>query len=131
MKFCSDCGGPVRRAVPPGDSLDRYICDACERVFYTNPNMIVGTLPRWGNRILLCKRSIEPRLGYWTLPSGFLENDETTEEGALRETLEEAGVEVDLGPLFSAVLVAVSIPLAAAVLFFVWVYLSIGLGFLI
>jgi ADP-ribose pyrophosphatase YjhB (NUDIX family) len=96
VNYCSECAGPVRLTVPPGDTLPRHVCDACERVFYENPKVVVGTLPVWEDRILLCKRAIEPRLGYWTLPSGFMENGETLEEGAIRETIEESGADVEL-----------------------------------
>jgi ADP-ribose pyrophosphatase YjhB (NUDIX family) len=101
MKFCSRCGHRVRLAIPEGDTLPRYLCDDCGQVFYSNPKVIVGTLPVWGEKILLCRRSIEPRKGCWTLPSGFLEDGETLAEGARRETVEETGVDVTLGPLFS------------------------------
>ena len=87
--------------MPPKDNLPRYICEVCQTVFYDNPKTVVGTLPRRGEQVLLCRRSIEPRLGYWTLPSGYLENGETVEAGAERETLEEAGARVKLVRLFS------------------------------
>ena len=87
MKFCPNCASPLERRVPPGDSLPRYLCDACGSIHYENPRLVVGTLPEWEGRILLCRRAIEPRYGYWTLPAGFMENDETTGEAAERETL--------------------------------------------
>jgi ADP-ribose pyrophosphatase YjhB (NUDIX family) len=96
MKFCSNCAAPVVRRVPPGDSLPRYVCDQCGEIHYQNPNLVVGTLPEWEGRVLLCRRAIEPRYGYWTLPAGFMENDETTADAALRETLEEAGARIEL-----------------------------------
>jgi ADP-ribose pyrophosphatase YjhB (NUDIX family) len=102
VKFCSECGHPVRVAVPEGDDRPRALCDRCQRIFYENPKLVVGCLPRWRDQVLLCKRSIEPRLGYWTLPSGFMENGETIEQGALRETEEEAGARVSIIRLFSA-----------------------------
>ena len=100
-RFCSSCGAPVIRRVPAGDSRERDCCDACGAVHYVNPRPVVGTIPIWEDRVLLCRRAIEPRHGYWTLPAGFMEIGETTAEGALRETLEEANARVELGPLFS------------------------------
>lgn len=101
MDYCSACGRPVRVGIPEGDTHPRHLCDHCGAVHYQNPKIIVGCLPVWQDRVLLCKRSIEPRNGYWTLPSGFMENGETLEEGAIRETREEALAEVILGRLFS------------------------------
>jgi ADP-ribose pyrophosphatase YjhB (NUDIX family) len=101
MNFCSNCGKPVRIAVPQGDHKPRYICDSCTTVHYENPRMIVGCLPRWKDNVLLCKRSNEPQRGKWTLPAGFLETGESVEEGALRETREEANAEVEIIRLFS------------------------------
>ena len=89
MKFCSNCGAGVIRRVPPGDALPRDICDACGSIHYVNPKMVLGTIPAWEDRVLLCRRAIEPRYGYWTLPAGFMENGETAGEAAARETLEE------------------------------------------
>ncbi len=82
--------------VPQGDNRFRHVCLNCETIHYTNPKMVVGTLPVWEGKILLCRRAIEPRHGFWNLPAGYLENGETLEEGALRETKEEAGIEVEL-----------------------------------
>lgn len=90
MKFCQHCAGPITHHIPAGDDKPRYCCLQCDVVFYQNPNNIVGTLPVYGNKVLLCKRAIEPRLGKWTLPAGFMENGETTLTGAIRETAEEA-----------------------------------------
>ncbi|MGB7181236.1 MAG: NUDIX hydrolase [Burkholderiaceae bacterium] len=101
MKFCSNCAAPVTQEVPPGDNRLRFCCAGCDTVHYQNPNMVVGTVPVSGNRVLLCKRAIEPRLGYWTLPAGFMEHKETLAEGAARETTEEAGIDFKLGELFS------------------------------
>ncbi|MDA8108823.1 MAG: NUDIX hydrolase [Betaproteobacteria bacterium] len=101
MRFCSNCGAPVAKRVPPGDSLPRYVCDSCGEIHYQNPKLVVGCVPEWDGRLLLCRRAIEPRYGYWTLPAGFMENDETAAEAALRETLEEAGARVELGEPFS------------------------------
>jgi len=82
--------------VPPGDSLPRWVCDQCGEIHYQNPRLVVGCVPEHERRILLCRRAIEPRYGYWTLPAGFMENDETAGQAALRETLEEAGARVEL-----------------------------------
>ena len=103
MKYCPDCAAPLIKRVPPGDSVPRGVCDACGRVHYQNPKLVVGTVPEWEGKILLCRRAIEPRYGYWTLPAGFMENGETTGEGAARETLEEAGARVDLTGAFSMI----------------------------
>jgi len=101
MNFCSNCGAKVVLRVPPGDSLPRHVCDGCGTIHYRNPLVVVGTIPEWEDRILLCKRAIEPRRGLWTLPAGFMELGETTAQGALRETLEEAQARVELGEVFS------------------------------
>ena len=103
MKFCPNCAAPLAKRVPPGDSLPRDVCDACGSVHYQNPRLVVGCVPEWEDRILLCRRAIEPRYGYWTLPAGFLENGETTAQGAVRETLEEAGARVELAAPFSMI----------------------------
>ena len=103
MKFCSSCGREVILQIPDGDNRHRYCCKHCSAIHYQNPRMVIGTVTVWEEKILLCKRAIEPRHGYWTLPAGFMENGETTDEGAARETLEEAGARVDLGPLFSMI----------------------------
>jgi len=94
MNFCSACGSVVSLRVPSGDDRHRHICDYCDTVHYQNPCIITGCLPVYGDRILLCKRAIAPRRGYWTLPAGFMENGETTAEGAVRECLEEANARV-------------------------------------
>ena len=103
MKFCSACGQAVVHKVPPGDNRPRYCCTACGTIHYQNPKMVVGTIPVWGAQVLLCRRAIEPRYGYWTLPAGFMENGETTGEGAMRETSEEAGAHIELGDLYSVI----------------------------
>ena len=89
--------------MPPGDSLPRYVCDACGEIHYQNPKLVVGAVAEHAGRVLLCRRAIEPRYGYWTLPAGFMENDETAAEGALRETLEEAGARIELDAPFSLI----------------------------
>jgi ADP-ribose pyrophosphatase YjhB (NUDIX family) len=101
MNFCSNCGAKVALRVPPGDSVPRHVCDSCGTIHYRNPLMVVGTIPEWEDRVLLCKRAIEPRQGYWTLPAGFMELGETTAQAALRETLEEARARVELGEAFT------------------------------
>jgi ADP-ribose pyrophosphatase YjhB (NUDIX family) len=103
MKFCANCGAQVVQRVPPGDNLPRWVCEHCGEIHYQNPKLVVGTLPEHGGKLLLCRRAIEPRYGYWTLPAGFMENDETAAQAALRETLEEAGASVELGEPFSLI----------------------------
>jgi ADP-ribose pyrophosphatase YjhB (NUDIX family) len=103
MKFCSNCGSAVAKRVPPGDTLPRWVCDQCGEIHYQNPKMVVGALPEYEGRVLLCRRAIEPRYGYWTLPAGFMENDETAGQAALRETLEEAGARIELGEPFTLI----------------------------
>ncbi|MBC8119671.1 MAG: NUDIX hydrolase [Burkholderiaceae bacterium] len=103
MTYCSACGHSTSSRIPPGDNRPRDCCNHCGVVHYVNPRPVVGTIPIWGTQVLLCKRAIEPRLGKWTLPAGFMEVGETTGDGALRETLEEAGARVKLGPLFSMI----------------------------
>jgi ADP-ribose pyrophosphatase YjhB (NUDIX family) len=103
MKFCANCAAPVVKRVPPGDTLPRWVCDQCGEIHYKNPLMVVGSIPEYQGKVLLCRRAIEPRYGYWTLPAGFLENDETVGQGAARETLEEAGANVELDGLFSMI----------------------------
>jgi ADP-ribose pyrophosphatase YjhB (NUDIX family) len=105
MKFCSACAHPVALSIPQGDNRPRHVCSHCGLIHYENPKMVLGSIPVWDEdgemRILLCKRAIEPRLGYWTLPAGFMENNETTAEAAIRETVEEAGANIQLHELFS------------------------------
>lgn len=101
MNYCSACGARVEVRVPSGDTLPRYVCTHCGIVHYENPKMVVGCIPEWENRILLCRRAIEPRHGLWTVPAGFMENQETTAEGAMRETLEEANARVEILGLYA------------------------------
>jgi ADP-ribose pyrophosphatase YjhB (NUDIX family) len=103
VRFCPHCGQPTSLRVPAGDNRTRSCCDHCGAVHYVNPRPVVGTIPVWGEQVLLCRRAIEPRYGKWTLPAGFMEIGETTAEGAIRETVEEAGARVELGPLFSMI----------------------------
>jgi ADP-ribose pyrophosphatase YjhB (NUDIX family) len=103
MNFCSQCGQPVELRVPPGDHLPRYVCPGCGTVHYQNPRIIAGCVPDHEGRVLLCRRAIEPRLGYWTFPAGFMENGETVQEAAARESLEEAHAQVRIGSLLAIV----------------------------
>jgi ADP-ribose pyrophosphatase YjhB (NUDIX family) len=101
VKHCSQCGVSVRVEIPPGDNRSRHVCPSCGAVHYQNPKMVVGCVPEWGDQLLLCRRAIEPRYGLWTLPAGFMEQGETLQEGAARETLEEAGAQVAMGELYT------------------------------
>lgn len=103
MKFCSACGAPVTLKIPAMDNRLRHVCTSCETIHYQNPRIVAGTLPYFEDKILLCKRAIEPRYGYWTLPAGFMENEETTPAAAIRETLEEANARVNLGQLITMI----------------------------
>jgi len=103
MNYCSSCGSSVERRIPEGDDRERYVCPGCEIIHYTNPHVIVGCLPCYQGRVLLCKRAIEPRKGYWTLPAGFMENGETTQQGAIRETWEEAKARVSKLALYRVI----------------------------
>ena len=102
IKHCRNCGTAVVYRLPDdGDTKERAVCPACNTVHYENPLNVVGTIPVLGDRVLLCKRNIEPRWGKWTLPAGFMELGESTEQGAARETDEEAGARIELQGLFS------------------------------
>lgn len=103
MKFCSHCGESVAQRIPEGDNRLRFVCKACDTIHYQNPNIVAGTIPVWGDKVLLCKRAIEPRYGYWTLPAGFMENQETTAEAAMRETWEEAAAKVRIDSLYTMI----------------------------
>ena len=97
MNFCSNCGSNnIQFIVPDGDSFQRYVCGKCGKIYYENPRIIVGCLPIYEAKIMLCKRAIQPRYGLWNLPAGFLENNEKPEEGAVRETFEESLANVEL-----------------------------------
>lgn len=100
MKYCSECSAPVQLKIPEGDTLPRYICDSCQTIHYQNPKIITGCIARWQGKVLLCRRAIEPRYGLWTLPAGFLENNETSQHGAARETMEEAQAQISNLKLF-------------------------------
>lgn len=103
MKFCSHCGAEVRVGVPEGDNRDRHICDCCGTIHYHNPKIVAGCIAHWEDKVLLCRRAIEPRHGLWTVPAGFMENGETTYQGAARETLEEANARVEVQELYFTV----------------------------
>jgi ADP-ribose pyrophosphatase YjhB (NUDIX family) len=103
MKFCSDCGQPVTLRVPEGDHRPRHVCAGCGAVHYQNPKIVAGCVPEYEGRILLCRRAIEPRHGFWTIPAGFMENGETTQDAARRESVEEALAEVEIGSLLAVV----------------------------
>jgi len=103
MNYCSDCGQTVSRKMPDGDTHERWVCESCGKIHYQNPLVVVGCVPERDGKILLCKRAIEPRHGYWTVPAGFMELGESTAGGAMRETLEEACAEVEIGHLFAVV----------------------------
>ncbi len=101
MRYCSQCGSGVSLQVPEGDNMPRHVCSACGTIHYQNPKIVVGCIPEWEDRLLLCRRAIEPRYGLWTLPAGFMENGETVQQGAARETLEEAEARVEVGALYT------------------------------
>jgi ADP-ribose pyrophosphatase YjhB (NUDIX family) len=101
IKHCRACGTAVDYKVPADDNRERAVCVGCGEIHYENPLNVVGTVPVWGDQVLLCRRNIEPRYGLWTLPAGFMELGESTEAGALRETDEEAGAKIELQGLFT------------------------------
>ena len=101
IKHCKVCGGATVYTVPADDNRERATCTVCATIHYENPINVVGTVPTWGDQVLLCRRTIEPRHGFWTLPAGFMEMGETTAEGAVRETVEEAGAHIELQGLFT------------------------------
>ena len=103
MKYCSECGEHLTRKTPDDDHVERDVCTACGTVHYVNPKIIVGCIPVWEDRVLMCKRDIQPRLGKWTFPAGFLELNETSEAGAARETFEESRARVDIDGLVAVI----------------------------
>lgn len=103
MKYCSSCGGAITLAVPDDDNRPRHICGGCGMVHYQNPKIVTGAIITWQDKILLCKRAIEPRYGLWTVPAGYMENGETTYQGAKRETWEEARANIDIDSLYATV----------------------------
>ena len=103
MKYCSRCGADVERKVPGDDNRERWVCTRCESIHYQNPIIVVGCIAEQDGKVLLCKRAIEPRHGYWTVPAGFMELGESLAEGAARETLEEALAEIQIGHMFASI----------------------------
>jgi ADP-ribose pyrophosphatase YjhB (NUDIX family) len=103
LNFCSHCGSRVTSKVPDGDHLPRFVCASCGAIHYKNPLLVLGCVPEWQNKILLCRRAIEPRRGYWTVPAGFMENGETMQAAAARECYEEALAKVEIGSLLAVV----------------------------
>ncbi|MDX9717680.1 NUDIX hydrolase [Thauera sp. WH-2] len=103
MKYCSSCGSQVAFRIPAGDTFPRHVCEHCGTIHYQNPKVVVGALATWEDRVLLCRRAIEPRYGKWTLPAGFMENEETTAQAAARETLEEACARIEVGELYTLI----------------------------
>lgn len=103
MNYCTQCGAKVELRIPEGDTHLRHVCRQCGEIHYLNPKLVIGCIAEWNGNILLCRRAIEPRHGFWTLPAGFMENNESTPEGACRETLEEAGARISLEGMFSYV----------------------------
>src|SRR5210317_1863285 len=101
MKFCMACGSQLELKVPLGDNRERHVCITCGEIHYQNPKIVTGCIPVWEDKVLLCKRAIEPRYGLWTVPAGFMENGESTEQAAIRETWEEAGAHVKITSLYS------------------------------
>ena len=101
MIYCNQCGSKLAYRIPADDDRARFICDACQTIHYQNPNIVTGSIPVYGDKILLCKRAIEPRYGLWTLPAGFMENAETLEQAAMRESMEEARANVRLEQLYT------------------------------
>ena len=96
IKYCAECGSNVAETIPDGDTRTRFVCEQCHLVHYQNPKIVTGCIVQWEQQVLLCRRAINPRHGYWTVPAGFMENGETTYQGAMRETLEEANARVAL-----------------------------------
>jgi ADP-ribose pyrophosphatase YjhB (NUDIX family) len=101
MNFCNACGGPLGETVPEGDNRPRHVCRDCGAIHYRNPKVVTGCIPAWEDQVLLCRRAIRPRYGLWTVPAGFLENGESSHQGAIRETFEEANARVDIEALYS------------------------------
>jgi ADP-ribose pyrophosphatase YjhB (NUDIX family) len=101
MNYCSSCGAVLQKKIPPGDNRPRFVCGSCNTIYYQNPKIVTGCLAEWENKVLMCRRAIIPRQGLWTLPAGFMENDETVVEAAIRETYEEANASVEIIDLFT------------------------------
>jgi ADP-ribose pyrophosphatase YjhB (NUDIX family) len=103
MNFCSNCAARVALRIPDGDNVPRYVCEACGTIHYQNPKLVVGCVPEQDGKIVICRRAIEPRRGYWTVPAGFMENGETLQQAAARESREEALIDVEIGSLLAVV----------------------------
>jgi ADP-ribose pyrophosphatase YjhB (NUDIX family) len=103
MKYCQSCGSPVDLIVPDGDNRQRHVCTDCGDIHYQNPKIVAGCVPVWDDSVLLCRRAIEPRYNYWTLPAGFMENGETLEQAAQRESIEEANAALENLRLYSVI----------------------------
>ncbi len=101
MRFCPDCSAPTERTQPDGDTLERDVCTDCGKIHYLNPKVVVGAVCEWGDKVLLCRRAIEPRTGFWTIPAGFMELNESTEDGAIRESMEEAHARIEITDLLA------------------------------
>jgi len=101
LDYCSACGSPVVRRRPDGDDRDRAICGSCGTIHYVNPKVVVGAVCTLSKRILICRRAIEPRAGFWTIPAGYMELGETAEEGAIREAWEEARARISIEGLLA------------------------------
>ncbi len=101
MRFCPGCGADVELARPEGDDRERFVCTSCATIHYVNPKIVVGAVCMLGDRLLLCRRAIEPRIGFWTVPAGWMEIGETAEEGAVREAWEEARARIEIDGLIS------------------------------
>jgi len=114
QKYCNQCGSMLNQRIPPDDTRLRDVCEHCGAIHYQNPRNVVGVLPIWGDKVLLCRRAIQPRYDKWTLPAGFMELGETTAQGAVRETMEEAGAQIELGSLYTVI----DVPYAEQVHFF-------------
>lgn len=103
MNYCPRCGADVLRKTPRDDNRERWVCARCDTVHYQNPLIVVGCVAEQDGKVLLCKRAIEPRYGYWTVPAGFMELGESLAEGAARETLEEACAAIEIGHMFASI----------------------------
>lgn len=101
IRFCPQCGTAVEHVVPEGDNRLRAVCPGCKHIEYQNPKIVAGCIAEWGEKIVIAKRAIEPRYGFWTLPAGFMELGESAEQGAAREALEEANAQIECTQLYT------------------------------